>query len=115
MENSVAAALISLTTLTGWLLALGCIYAVRFLPRAWFVAAHYGLDILIFGGLFWLLSRWAHHFSAFATMAIAMLTLFLIEYVYWNYIYAGSLWFFNFVDWIVPAFLIASVVYGVSR
>ena len=44
-------------------------------------------------------------------MAIAMISLFIIEFVFWNFFYKGELWFFNFVDWVIPAFIVASTIY----
>ena len=94
-----------------WLAVLLALSVARGLPRAAFVVAHYGLDILIFGVGFALYHRYIRYFSPFATMAIAMSSLFTVEFIFWRFFYKGELWFLNFVDWIVPAFLVASTIY----
>ncbi len=83
------------------------------LGRFYFVILHYFLDIFIFGFLFFIYYKYLVKFSSFTTMAIAMIWLIVFEFIFWKFIYKGDLWFLNWVDWIVPAFLVASTIYFV--
>jgi hypothetical protein len=114
MQRIVAALTVAVFAFFGWLPILLSLGLIRDLPRLLFVLGHYLLDILVFGGVFAAYYRNVGHFSPFATMAIAMLSLFAIEFIYWKFLYTGELWFLNFVDWIVPAFLVASTIYFVG-
>jgi len=115
MQRILAALTVAVFAFFGWLPILLSLGLLRDLPRLFFVLIHYLLDILVFGGVFAAYYRNVSHFSPFATMAVAMLSLFAIEFVYWKFFYSGELWFLNFVDWIVPAFLVASTIYFVGQ
>jgi len=114
MQRIVAALTVAVFAFFGWLPILMALGLLRDLPRLLFVLTHYALDVLVFAGVFAAYYRNVGHFSPFATMAIAMLSLFAIEFIYWRFLYTGELWFLNFVDWIVPAFLVASTIYFVG-
>jgi len=111
MQMMVSVLVVALFALVGWLPVLLALSWIRSLPRAWFVLLHYALDILVFGAVFALYYKYFGHFSPFVTMAIAMVSLFAIEFIVWGLLYHGELWFLNWIDWIVPAFLVASTVY----
>ena len=111
MQATISVLTVALFAFIAWLPILAALVLMRNLPRVWFVALHYGLDILLFGLVFAVYHKRLGRFSPFGTMAIAMFSLFAIEFVFWNFFYRGELWFLNFVDWIVPAFLVASTVY----
>ena len=98
--------------LVGWGLVLAALVPASRLPRPGFVLAHYALDLGVFGALFWLYYRLFPQAGPFATMAVAMATMLVAEAVVWTFFYQGELWFLTWVDWIVPAFLVASVIYG---
>jgi len=115
MQKAVAVLTVAFFAFFGWLPVLLSLTLIRDMPRPFFVLIHYLADIVVFAGVFAAYHRHIGHFSAFGTMAIAMLSLFAIEFVYWKFFYSGELWFLNFVDWIVPAFLVASTIYFVGR
>lgn len=98
-------------TFIAWIISLGVLSAVKDIPRFWFIVVHYAVDILIFGIVFLIYYKNFNVFSNFTVMAIAMISLFIIEFVFWNFFYKGELWFFNFVDWVIPAFIVASTIY----
>ena len=102
------------TTLASWGLSLVVLLSVRNFPRFWFIAIHYIVITVIFGVSFYIYRRYFGKFDAFTTTVLAMLVLVIIEFVFWKLIYSGTIWFFNYVDWIIPAFIIASVIYFVS-
>lgn len=114
MHKAAAVLTVTIFAFFGWLPILLSLALIRDLPRPLFVLIHYLLDILVFAGVFAAYHRHVGLFSPFATMAIAMLSLFAIEFVYWKFLYSGELWFLNFVDWIVPAFLVASTIYFIG-
>lgn len=111
MQVVISALTVALFAWVAWLPILAALALIRSLPRVWFVSLHYALDILVFGLVFAAYHKYMGRFSPFGTMAIAMLSLFAIEFVWWRFFYNGELWFLNFVDWIVPAFLVASTIY----
>jgi hypothetical protein len=84
-------------------------------PKIWFVTIHYFLNALVFGAAFYFYYKMFGHYSAFTAMAIAMVSLFIIEFVFFRFFYKGELWFLNFWDWILPAFIVATTVYFVTR
>jgi hypothetical protein len=114
MQKALAALTVMFFALLGWLPILFTLSWIRGLPRFWFVLLHYALDVLVFGLVFSLYYKRVGHLSPFATMAVAMLSLFAIELVFWGIFYSGEMWFLNWIDWIVPAFLVASTVYLVG-
>ena len=114
MQNILSVFTISVFSLVGWAIGLGIFSKLQTLPRLWFVLSHYILDVAIFGALFFVYYKYFGHFSPFATMAIAMITLFVVEFIFWRYFYAGDLWFLNFWDWILPVFIVASTIYLVG-
>src|SRR3989344_3299606 len=92
---------------SGWVAALSVLALAKDWPRFLFVAFHYALNVILFGVLFGVYFKYVHHFSPFVAMAIAMASLFIVEFVFWRFFYHGPLWFLNFVDWMVPAFIVA--------
>src|SRR3989344_1592847 len=111
MQTIISGFTVFIFSFVGWVVALGALAFAKDWPRFLFVALHYALNVLLFGVLFGVYFRYVHHFSPFATMAIAMVSLFWIEFVFWRFLYHGPFWFLNFVDWMVPAFIVVSTVY----
>ncbi len=105
------------TIISSWI-AWGVILAVlrvaQALPRIGFVVAHYLANALIFGSVYYLYYRFFPEAKPFETMAVSMIGLFVVEYIVWTFVYDGELWFLTWVDWILPAFIVASVIYGVG-
>jgi len=114
MQNIVQILTISIFSLVGWALGLGIFSKLQHLPKVSFIIAHYVIDIVLFGTLFFVYYKYFSHFSPFTTMVIAMITLFVVEFIFWRYFYTGNLWFLNFWDWIVPAFIVTSTIYLVG-
>lgn len=84
-------------------------------PRWIFILGHYGISILATATITWALFRIAGTLpNPFQTMILMMGSLFLIELVIFNTVYKGDLSFLNFVDWMVPVFLIATTIYAVA-
>ena len=51
--------------------------------------------------------------TAFQTMTIAMVSIFIIEFIVYTFLAKGELWFLNYYDYVVSVFIAASVVYWV--
>lgn len=101
-------------TLIPWALILASFYITKGFSRIGFVLSHYILDVALFGISFWLYYKYMNALSPFAAMCTGMISLFVVEFIVWRFIYKGDLWFLNFWDWIVPVFLVASTIYLVS-
>ncbi len=83
--------------------------------RVVFVLLHYLAVVVSFGLVYFVFFRYFSYFNPFTTMAVGILSVFLIELVVFSYFYQGELWFLNFVDYIVPVFLAASTIYFVGK
>ncbi len=114
LQNIFSSLIIFSFSFSGWAVILMSLALVRDIPRIGFLLVHYVLNVLVFSILFGIYFKFLHHVSPFATMAIAMVSLFVIEFVYWRFFYTGELWFLTFLDWILPAFLVASTIYFVG-
>ena len=111
MQTIISGFTVFIFSFVGWMAALGVLAFAKEWPRFLFVALHYASNVLLFGVLFGVYFRYVHQFSPFVTMVIAMVSLFGFEFVFWRFLYHGPFWFLNFVDWMVPAFIVASTVY----
>lgn len=80
----------------------------------WFALFHWLTDIVVSGVIFGLYAQKIHQLPPFLTMVTAMLTFFVLEFIFWNFIYHGSLQLFNFTHFIFPFFLIATTIYFVT-
>lgn len=87
---------------------------VKDIPRIWFIIANQLISIAVVAPIFALYYKYFAHFSPFVTMAIAMISLFLVDFIWWKFIYTGKQSYLNFLDWILPAFLVASTIYFVG-
>ena len=111
MVNVLPVLVIFLHTLAAWFALEAWFNIFHHLPRPWFVFWHYAMVFGVFALVFGIYFKFFHHYPAFATTMIAMVWVFVIEFVVFKYIYSGELWFLNYVDWIVPAFIAASAIY----
>lgn len=83
--------------------------------KVWYVLINYSIHLIIPTVLFYVYFKYFDHLSPFGTMAVAMLIFFALDFVIFKYFYKGELWFLNFIDYILPAFLIASTIYFVGK
>jgi len=105
---------IFLTSLVTWLVLAGYFAVAEGWSRAVFIPVHYLISLVATGGLFFTYLKFFPKFSPFWTMITAMIFLFIIELVVFNFFYKNELWFLNFVDWMVPVFIISATIYGVA-
>lgn len=81
--------------------------------RIGFVIGHYAADLIVFAVVFFLYYRIIPSASPFSTMAASMITLFILEAILWQF-FLHDRQYLTFVDWVIPAFLIATTVYGIG-
>ncbi|MDG1949709.1 MAG: hypothetical protein P8J32_02700 [bacterium] len=106
---------VAITTFIPWLITLAALGASLGLPRPLFIFLHYTLDVLLFGVAFSIYYRGHPGVDPFTVTLIAMASLLIYEIFYLSFIYKGELWFLTYLDWIVPAFLIATTVYILGK
>lgn len=109
--KTVRVATVAITTFIPWLITLAALGVSSSLERPAFVVVHYVLVVLLFGVAFGIYFRDRKGVDSFTVTVIAMLCLFAYEVIYVTFFFEGSRWFLTYVDWLVPAFLIASTVY----
>lgn len=111
----VATILVGLHTLLAWVIIEIFFNIFHGLKRRTFIVLHYLGVIVSFGLVFWGYYAWfVSGASAFEVMAWVGIWTLIIELVVFRYLYSGDRWFFNYVDWIIPFFLILSTVYWVG-
>jgi hypothetical protein len=107
--------LVAFLAFIGWGATLTILALLKAAPRPVFVAAHYLLNVAVFGGLFAAYFAARPSLSPFAVMAGAMTVILVAEWLLWNFVFPGRHDFLNFVDWMLPAFLLASTIYLVGK
>jgi len=103
---------ITVTAFFPWIIKVALLSLIMGFPHTLFVAAHYILIFLLFAAAFTLYFQSHKQQEPFMVMVVAMASMVVFELVYFLYFYSGTFWFLTYVDWIVPAFLIASVIHG---
>ena len=95
---------------------LGVFFAVATsLSRGVFIVSHYATTLVATAVFFSILYKFLPTLSTpFWTMIAGMISFFIIELIVFNFFYKEELWFLNFVDWIVPVFIVASTIYGLG-
>jgi hypothetical protein len=101
---------VAITTFIPWLITLAAIGAASMLPRPAFIVVHYTLVVLLFGIAFCLYYKERKGVDPFTVTMIGMLCFIVYEIVYHSF-FEGQPQFLTYVDWFVPAFLIASTIY----
>lgn len=113
--KTIRVATVAITTFIPWLITLAALGTAGSLVRPVFVTVQYVLVVLLYGVAFGIYFRDRKEVDPFTVTIIAMLCLFVYEFMYIVFFYEGSRWFLTYVDWLVPAFLIASTVYWTGK
>ena len=106
---------VSVYAFIAWLIVLFLLSRSLHLSRGAFIAVHYLLDVVVFGAAFYQYHRSYLQTKAFQTTAIALSALLVYEAVFWNYFYQGDLQYLNYVDWILPLFLVVTSIYWAGK
>lgn len=97
------------------LIAFLGLYAFYLLAKDWprwiFTISHWLAVGLIFFFVFLFYAKFFQPLPAFQTMAIAMVAIFIIEFIVYTFLAKGDLWFLNFYDYVVSVFIAASTIY----
>jgi hypothetical protein len=106
---------IAVTTFIPWLISLAALGASSTLARPILVASHYTLVVLLFGVAFSIYYKGHKGSDPFTVMGTAMISFICFEVIYYGFVYDGTLWFLNYIDWFLPTFLIATTIYGLGK
>jgi len=97
------------------LTAFGFLYVFFLITKDWprlvFTLTHWLAVALIFTLVYFFYLKFFQPLTAFQTMAAAMASLFVIEFVVYVFLAKGNLWFLNYFDYVISVFIAASVVY----
>ncbi len=103
--------IVFLHTMVAWVGVELYINSFYSLPRTAYILLHYlvvfGIFVVVFGAH----AKFFPSFSPFVITAIVFACILAIEFVVFRFVYSGELWFFNYLDWIFPLFLLSSAVY----
>jgi hypothetical protein len=103
---------IVLVTILSWLLVLFGVNALEEIPVWPRVFMHNFFVLLFFGMVFISYFRMQKRVNAFAVSIIALSTYCVSEIAFWIILYPGKApYVFSFSDWILPAFLMTSLIY----
>ncbi len=94
-----------------WIVVVFLLSFLINLPRPAFVSLHYVSDLVLFGVVFRSYYEAHPRANPFETTALTMVSLFILEAILFGVIIPDLGHLLNFVDWIFPAFLIATTVY----
>lgn len=115
LSKTVKIVTIAITAFIPWLMTIAALGAAGSLARPVFVVVHYVLVVLLFGIAFGIYFRDRKGVDPFIVTVIAMLCLFIYEFIFIAFFSDGSIWFLTYVDWLVPAFLTASTIFWVGK
>jgi hypothetical protein len=97
-----------------WVILAGYFVVATNLSRGVFIAAHYASSLVAALLMFSILYKFLPTFTPFWTMVVAMISFFIIELIFFSFLYKEELWFLNFVDWMIPVFIISTTIYGLG-
>ena len=106
---------VAITTFIPWLISLAALGAASMLPRVAFIIVHGVLVVLLFGVAFSLYYKERKGVDPFTVTVIGMLCLLVYEAFYLFSLSEEPHKFLTYVDWFVPAFLIASTIYWTGK
>ncbi len=106
---------IALYAFIPWIVVLGILSGSLGLPETWFIIIHYIIEIFFFALFFAFFFNAHTKPTVFETSIIAMLWIFLFEFIALNFFSSNYPINLNFVDWIFPMFLMISTIYGTGK
>ncbi len=106
---------VSVYAFIAWIVVLFLLSRSIDLARPVFIAVHYLVDVIVFGVVFSQYYRSYNRTEPFRTTIIAMISLLVYEAVFWVYFSSTDGSYLNYIDWILPLFLITTTVYWVGK
>jgi hypothetical protein len=98
-----------------WAIGLFVLTVSMNLPRNVFIPLHYFVNILAFGIIFHYYYETHKQASAYITTILTLVALFVFDGIFLGFFSSEPGRFLNFIDWIFPIFLIATIVYVVGK
>ena len=87
-------------------------YFYNRLEKTRFVVGFYIVTIFVNVLIYYLFFKVSNReLTPFATTSISMIIYFAIYFVIYKWFYRGELWFLNYTDFIIPVFIMTSVIY----
>lgn len=105
---------VAITTFIPWLISVAALGAASGLPRLAGMAIQYPLVVLLFCVAFSLYYKERTGVDPYTVTMIGMLCLIVYEMAY-HVLFQGQQPSLTYFDWFVPAFLIASTMYGTGK
>ncbi len=106
---------VAVYTFVPWAIVLFVLTIGINLPRGAFIFVHYLVDILAFGIVFHFFYETHKNASAYTTTLNMLIALFVFEAIFLGFFSSEPGQFLNYIDWIFPAFLIATTVYAIGK
>lgn len=98
-----------------WTIVLFILILSHSLPRPLFILIHLVSVVTVFAVVFHHYFNIRQHAHPFRTSVSAFAAIVLYEGIFWTYFYTGQNASFNFIDWILPAFLTVTVIYLMGK
>jgi hypothetical protein len=98
-----------------WIILVSAETSVAGLGEPWFFLIQYVLAVLLFAIAFSMYFRANPKSEAFEVTIASMISIVILEAVYWNFIFEGDAVCTGYIHWIVPMFLIATTIYTIGR
>lgn len=115
MSHALSVAIIFMHALVGYLGLAVFFFMARGLPRVLFTTTHFGAVAIIFTALAYVYFSYVNHFEIFHTTAFFLLSIFVIEFCVYTFIYTKDLWFLNPIDWGGSVIIAGLVIYGIGK
>lgn len=87
----------------------------RQLPPTVFTIMHYVVVAVVMGMISYIYFNFFNHFEVFLATVFFLLSIFVIEFIVYTFIYNKDLWFLNPLDWIGSIIIAGVVVFAVGR
>lgn len=69
-------------------------------------------EIFFFGLFFGLYFSFFESFEIFTTILVVLFSLLAFELLAWKFYYKGIPWYYGFVHWWLPSYVVAAAIYG---
>lgn len=106
---------IAIASFIPWLITLSAVDAIQSLPRLIAVLVHYVMVVILFGMAFAIYFKSHPKSDPFLVMTFAIVSILIFDLANFQKISMISERTFDYVDWIVPIFLITTTIYSVGK
>jgi hypothetical protein len=106
---------VAIYAFVSWAIGLFVLTVSLNLPRGVFIFLHLLVNILAFGVVFHYYFEAHKQTSTYTTTILTLVSLFVFEGLFFGFFSSEPGRLLNFIDWIFPAFLIATTVYAIGK